>query len=146
MGSAPWDCFIGYQNDLDVALENARQKELQNGKYSCSCEDTPEHDSFEDAMECADADGTCSIIDIDSISSEILKGGREDEPGTAYALSEEQLIKFFGTDKPSRAQVENRSKSAGSYFNLLGRGRAIHVTVYQDEKPSEIYFAGMSFD
>jgi hypothetical protein len=145
MGSAPWDCFIKYESDLDVALQNARQRALETGEYSCSCEDAPEHDSFEDAMECADADGTCSIIDIDSARTETLKGGQDDEPGTAYALSTEQLTKFFGTDKPSREQIESKSKR-GPWFTLLGRGRAIHVTVNQDGKPSEIYFAGMSFD
>lgn len=146
MGSAPWDCFIDYQADLRAALQNARQKELQAGTYCCSCE-TPNHNSFEEAMECADADGTCSIIDIEDVSMEFAKeNARFDQSGVAHALSPEQTIEFFGSDKPSREIIESKSQTDGDWWEMLGRGCAIHVTVYRNAQPSEIYFAGMSYD
>lgn len=146
MGSAPWDCFTEYQPDLSNALQHAREKALETKSYSCSCEDG-DHASFEDAMECADADGTCSIIDIEDVSSHFLKGGRSDEPGVAYALSPDHLTNFFGTDKPTKEAITGAPNlSLSKMFGMIGRGCAVHVTVFRDGQPSEIYFAGMSYD
>ncbi len=140
MGSAPWDCFTEFESDVTSALQKARQRELKEGSYCCSCEE-PEHDSFEEAMECADADGTCSILDIEEIATEptVPFGG---DGGVAYPLNPEKIAQLFGTDKPTREQIEATTEQ----WNDIGRGRAIYVIVYKNKTAAEIYFAGMSYD
>ena len=79
--------------------------------------------------------GTASILDISQVS---------DEPdyGTAAPFSPEELKQYFGTDRPSRRDVER----AEDYWEDMERGQARYAVVYSDGQPSEIYFAGYSFD
>ena len=46
------------------------------------------------------------------------------------------------TEKPSRNDIQQ----ADEYWDELDRGQARFVIVYEDEQPSELYFAGYSFD
>lgn len=97
----------------------------------------PTLESLEDvrALNCLDTDGTCSVIDVNGI-------GDVQEPCVAAPLSPNELRRLYGTDKPTLAQVE-------AYTDLnedIGRGEANYVIAYRDGEPSEIYFAGYSYD
>ncbi len=83
----------------------------------------------------ADADGTASILDI-------LRVADEPDFCCAAPFSPDDLRQYFGTDKPTRADVQK----ADEYWDDLERGQARYVVLYENKQPAELYFAGYSFD
>ena len=148
MGGHPWFYFVEYEPDIGAALQKLRRREFEAGRYNPAVwfpdfpvtEGSPapgaQHDSIEEAMEEADADGTRSILDMERVS---------DEPdfNAVAPLPREALLELFGTDKPTREMVDE----ADELFEALNeRGQGVYVIVYEGERPSEIFFAGYSFD
>ena len=147
MGAHPYYYFVEYQEDVEAALQELRQREFEAGRYNPvqpfpdfpvgpdSPAPGPDHISIYEATEVADADGTRSILDIESIS---------DEPDFCRAspLSEDQLEQFFGTTRPTREMIFENT----DFFQDVERGHCIYITIYKNGRPSEIYFAGYSFD
>jgi hypothetical protein len=147
MGGHPWFYFVDYEPDINSALQRLREREFQAGRYNPVIDfpefpvtsDSPapgaEHDSIEEAFEEADADGTRSILDIMSIS---------DTPDFCVAapLHEEDLLSLFGTDKPTHEMIEESNE----LYDKLERGQGVYIIVYKNDQPSEIFFAGYSFD
>lgn len=147
MGGHPWFYFVDYEPDVESALQKLREREFQAGRYNPVI-DFPEfpvtqqspapgagHDSIEEAMEDADADGTRSILDMMSVA---------DAPdfGAVAPLPLEDLRNLFGTDKPTHEMIEESDE----LYDLLERGQGVYITVYKDDAPSEIFFAGYSYD
>ena len=66
----------------------------------------------------------------------------EADYGAVTPLSEDDLLNLFGTTKPTREMVESNDE----LFDALERGQGVYIVTYQDDKPSEIFFAGYSFD
>jgi hypothetical protein len=91
--------------------------------------------SIDEALEIADADGTASILDISAISE-------EPDYGCAAPFTPAELKQYFGSERPTRADIEQ----AEDYWDDLERGQARYAVVYAGGAPSEIYFAGYSFD
>jgi hypothetical protein len=60
----------------------------------------------------------------------------------AAPLSPRELKQYFGTDKPSRDDVQQSDE----FWDSLDRGQARYVVLYQGDQPAELYFAGYSFD
>jgi len=147
MGAEPWFYFVPYQPDINRALQDLRRREFEAGRYnpvmwmppfpvdSNSPAPGRGHASIEEAMEAADADGTRSILDMERISD-------TPDDGAVVALPKEELIALFGTDKPTREMIEDND----DLFEMLERGQGVYVIAYQDDEPSQIYFAGYSFD
>ena len=147
MGGHPWFYFVDYEPDINAALQKLREREFRAGRYNPAVDfpefpvgpDAPapgaQHASIEDAVEDADADGTRSILDMERVS---------DEPdfNAVAPLPDEDLLELFGTERPTREMVEG----AEELYGLLDRGQGVYVVVYKDERPSEIFFAGYSFD
>lgn len=146
MGAEPWNYFTPYQADVEPALQELRQREFEAGRYSGDSfpkwGEGARHDSIEDAMEDADADGTASILDIESVSLDPDDGLEPPLTGVAYPLTSEKLIALFGTDRPTRKMIEEND----NYYDDIGRGECIYMIVYNDDKPSELFFAGYSYD
>lgn len=132
MGAEPWSKFTKHDQNLQRALDNLRREVFAAGDYRYAEE---EPSSIAEALEIADADGTASILDIERIS---------DEPDFSCAapFSADELTAYFGTNQPTHADVE----AAEDYWEDLDRGQARYAIVYADGEPSEIYFAGYSFD
>lgn len=132
MGAEPWFNFTNYHSNIQTALENLRNEVFESGDYRYS-EEHPA--SIEEALEIADADGTASILDISHIA---------DEPAfcCAAAFTAEEMRAFFGSETPTRADIEQ----AEEHWDALERGQARFAIVHSDGKPTEIYFAGYSFD
>src|SRR5262245_65824080 len=126
MGAEPWNCFTKYDSNVQRALDKLRDQEFAAGRFRYA-----EHGptSIEEALEIADADGTASILDIMQIS---------DTPDFCCAapFTDNQLQTYFGTDQPTRADVER----AEEYWDDIERGHARYAVVYADGKPSEVYF------
>ena len=147
MGGHPWFYFVEHQPDVSGALHDLRQREFRAGRYNPVIDfpDFPvdvsspspgaQHATIEDAMEDADADGTRSILDMERIS---------DTPdyGAVTPLSKETLFDLFGTYQPTHEMVESNY----DLFDELERGQGVYIIVYEDEEPSEIFFAGYSYD
>jgi hypothetical protein len=132
MGAEPWNCFAKYDANIQRALDNLRTAEFAAGRYRYA-EEQPS--SIEEALEIADADGTASILDIMQIS---------DTPDFCCAapFSADELTEFFGSDHPTRAEID----ASDDYWDDMERGQARYAIVYANGEPSEIYFAGYSFD
>jgi hypothetical protein len=147
MGAEPYWYFVKYQADVQNALDELREREFQAGRYNPV---TPflrfpidptapapgaQHDSIEEAMEDADADGTRSILDIHSIA---------EEPNfcVAVPLASDVLESLYGTTQPTREMiVENMD-----FLEDIERGHCVYTTVYKEGRLSELFFAGYSFD
>ena len=147
MGGEPYWYFVPYQPNIQAALDALRAREFKAGRYNPVLPfqrfpvdaDSPapgnKHRTIEAAQEAADADGTRSILDIERI-------GEEPDFSTAAAVPPEELEEIFGTSKPTRAMVEDNF----DFFESVERGHGIYIVLYEGEKPSEILFAGVSFD
>src|SRR4051812_43513175 len=132
MGASPYWYFTPYEIDFDSALQKLRVKEFEAGRYNPAVmfpefpvtEQTQspgsQHSSIEEAMEEAAEDGTRSILDLTSVSD-------VDDYCIARTLSKEEIVKYFGTDKPERPAVENNH----ALFDDIERGKGFCVTVYK---------------
>jgi hypothetical protein len=147
MGGHPWFYFADYEPDINAALQKLREREFKAGRYN-PVMDFPDfpvttqspapgaaHDSIEAAFEDADADGTRSILDMMTISP-------TPDYNAVTPLPEEALMNLFGTDKPTREMIEETDE----LFDELERGQGVYIIAYKDDRPSEIFFAGYSFD
>jgi hypothetical protein len=147
MGGQPWFYFVEYQSDVGSALHQLQKREFEAGRYNpvvmfpefpvtpASPSPGAKHRSIAEALEASDADGTRSVLDMESV-------GNEMGAGVMVALPAAQLLELFGTDRPSRAMIEGNM----DFFNELERGHGIYIIAYGNDKPSEIFFAGYSYD
>lgn len=147
MGGHPWFYFARYQPDINAALVTLRKKEFEAGRYNpvipfpdfpvAADSATPgaQHSSIEAARNAADADGTRSILDMERV-------GLSPDYGVVVRFPNEQLIELYGTDKPTREMVEQNL----DFLDDIERGQGIYFVTYQGEEPSEIVFAGYSYD
>ena len=148
MGGHPWFYFVEYEPDIDAALQKLRRREFEAGRYNPAV-DFPEfpltadthapgaqHGSIEEAIEDADADGTRSILDMERVAE-------EPDFNAVTPMPRETLLELFGTDRPTREMIDESDE----LFELMDeRGQGVYVIVYEGERPSEIFFAGYSFD
>src|ERR1700684_2885025 len=128
MGAEPWWYIVEYQEDVERALQDLRQREFEAGRYFPAMKDLKfpitetspapgaSHSSIEEALDAAGEGGTSSILDIDS-------GSETENPGTVFPLDDEVLEEFYGTIMPRRAQVEEDQ----SYFDEIDRGMGVFI-------------------
>jgi hypothetical protein len=147
MGGHPWFYLVEYQSDINSALQALRRREFEAGRYNPVMwfppfpveADSPapgaQHASIEEAIEEADADGTRSILDMERISDTA-------DYGAVTPLRSNELIELFDTDKPTREMIEAND----DLFETLERGQGVYVIAHRDGEPSEIFFAGYSYD
>jgi hypothetical protein len=147
MGGEPWFYFVPYQADINRALQALRRREFEAGRYNpviplpefpvAANAPAPgaQHASIEDAIEAADADGTRSILDMERVAD-------DPDDGAITPLSEEHLVDLFGSTTPTREMIESNE----DLFEAIDRGQGVYIVAYRDGQPSEIFFAGYSFD
>lgn len=147
MGGHPWFYYVDYEPDINAALQKLRQREFSAGRYNPAIdfpefpvdENSPatgaQHGSIDEALEDADADGTRSILDMMTVA---------DKPdyGVVAPLPLETLTELFGTTEPTHEMIEESDE----LYDLLERGQGVYIIVYKDAQPSEIFFAGYSYD
>ena len=94
-----------------------------------------------EALRCLSHGGTGSILDIISVAD-------EPAPHALFPLGVSRLLDFFGTDRPSRGQVEAWRRRVGSIGEpmLYERGQGFYVIIYEDGRPTEVYMEGASGD
>jgi hypothetical protein len=132
MGAEPWDYFVPNEPDVQAALDKLRDREFRAGRFRGS-ERRPA--TIEEAVENMEADGTGSILDIDHVA---------DEPDfcAVAPLPADELVRWFGTDKPTRAMIEANL----DFFEDIERGQGVYIVAYQNGTAAEIFFGGYSFD
>ena len=81
------------------------------------------------------SDGSASNLDCQEISM-------EPGVGSLCTLTDEQLNHYFGTLQPTRKMIEQNE----NLWEDIPRGEAIFLTVYKNQTPDELYFAGYSAD
>jgi hypothetical protein len=147
MGGHPYWYFVAYNPDLNRALQELREREFKAGRYNPvvrylefpidpqSTSPGAQHRSIAAAMKAADAEGTRSILDIESV-------GDKPDSGVAAPLPEEELESWFGTTRPTHQMIEENM----DFLEDVDRGNCVYIIAYKDDHPDEIFFAGYSYD
>lgn len=152
MGARFWSYLVPYQQDIWKALEDLREQEFQAGRFHQPSEIQPgffgrllgrkpakpkSPTTIREAIKIADANaiGTRSVLDMERIA---------DIPtcGAVWLVSQAELRRIFGTDRPNREMVEQCEELLGK----IGSGQGIGIVTYRGELPDGIYFAGYSYD
>ena len=94
----------------------------------------PQHSSIEAALRASMQDGTRSILDMDRVSE-------RPEYFAVSPLLETELVRLYGTTEPTHEMVEELL-----FLEDAERGKGIYIVLYEDGAPSQILFAGYSFD
>lgn len=147
MGAHPYWYLVPYRDDAQSALDDLRTREHAAGRYHpvisflrfsepafSAQHPGPRHKSIRAAVKAAAEDGTRSILDIDAIA-------RSPAPGKAVQVHPLRLRQVYGTDKPTREDLE-----AGDISELVPRGHCVYFTVFANDLPAELYFFGYSYD
>ena len=146
MGGHPWWYLVPYEKDVGGSLAALREREFKAGRYN-PAEEFPrfpvdlahapgcQHSSIDEAREESDADGTRSILDVSRI-------GEEPDYDVAARLGDGALMELFGTTKPTAEDVED----CDELFERIESGQGIYLVVYDGDRPSQIFFAGYSYD
>ena len=143
MGAEPWNYYVPYRADIAAALDDLRNQEFAAGRYNRGPH-KQQANSIAEAFEQADADGTRSILDISIVADKPHEVDVDEPPFfSVVPLSTEQLIETYGTDKPTRAAIDE----ACGCPEWVERGSGVYIIVHDDAgAPSQIYFGGYSFD
>jgi hypothetical protein len=173
MGSHPFYYFTPYQEDIRAALQVLREKEFKAGRYDPAMQmgsppsymfqmvfppdealPSPgaKHRSIDEAREAAEESGTGSILDLDRITN-------TPDFCAACRLPDDDLDKLFATRQPTRELLQRvlvEGEPIGDdddvedpvelFWEQIDRGQGRYIVVYENSKPSEIFFVGYSFD
>ena len=132
MGAEAWDYFVPYEANIQTALNKLREREFRAGRYRGSEENLA---TIEEVLENMDADGTGSILDM-------MRVAEEPDYFTVAPMASKTQIELFGTDKPTREMIQGNH----DFYEDIERGQGVYIIAHKDGKPSEIFFAGYSFD
>jgi hypothetical protein len=146
MGGHPWFYYVLYQPDIDKALQDLKQTEFAAGRYNpvirfpefpigpVSPSPGPRHSSIKAALRASMEDGTRSILDMNSVSESV-------DYCVVCPLPQSELLRLYGTTQPTREMVKEMQ-----FLKDAERGQGMYIILYKDGMPSEILFAGCSFD
>jgi len=144
MGGHAWTYFVPYQADILAAMQALRRREFEAGRYNPAvrfpmdrnaASPGAQHTSIEAALEASDADGTRSILDMERIA-------QTPDLGVVVPLPLEQLEELYDTQHPTRNMIEQNM----DFLDDIERGEGVYIIVYKEGSPSEIFFAGFSYD
>lgn len=168
MGASGWSYFTAYQADVEEALQTLRKDVFKRRAYGQTQTFTPdilasmppamkaaienlrqiedeslggedrEFSTIEELLEAAAESGTHSILDIMNTST-------TPDFAVAWPAADEVVKEVFGNSKPTHAEIENKQGELSEKLELE-RWQAVYLTVYDDGKPSEVYFEGVSGD
>jgi len=89
------------------------------------------------ALQCLSAEGTDSILDIARVAPEPAFGAIAPVPPG-------ELVRMFGTDKPSQQMIKDAEYSGK--LETGPRWQGVYLVAYDDGKPTTIHFIGSSGD
>lgn len=149
MGAEAYWYYEKYTGDVDTTLQQLREREFRAGRYNpvTPFPDSPPgphspapgagHATMEEAMKEAFeyGDGTRSILDLMTV-------GEEPDFCVAARLPDEELLRLYGTTRPTREMIDSNLP----FSDEAERGQGMYILVYKDNEPDEVFFAGYSFD
>jgi hypothetical protein len=99
----------------------------------------PKPRTIEELLERQGESGTHSILDI-------VRVCHAPEFGAVHPMPASKAIEIFGTEKPSRAQIESKHEECALEEYVRERWQGIYIVAYRNGLPDEIFFAGCSGD
>jgi hypothetical protein len=170
MGAHPYFYFVPYQSDIQRALDLLREREFQAGHYHPAMRAAnpprymfemkfppdsswpspgPKHGSIREAVDSAMEEGTGSILDLNRVTS-------QPDFGAVSPIPDGDLIKLFGTTKPTRELLETllfpkrredyRADLMELFWDRIRRGEGRYVILSAASEPSELFLVGYSWD
>jgi len=142
-GASEWRNLAPYSDDVAKVMEQLKWEVLRSGDYY---KRNPKRKprSPEQALQMSGEDGTHSIMDMLTVS--LVEAGRfKCEVATICPLPKADLVKLFGTERPTRAMVDAYDKRL-ALSTFQPRGSAVWIKVYEGATPKWLYFAGVSGD
>ncbi len=140
-GASGWSYFVPYELNIKAVLERLRWDVFRKGNYY-KLRREQKAKSPDQALLLNDTEGTHSIIDIQKVAP---FPSSSCEFGTVCPLSAAALVELFGTEKPSRAQVDALAQD-NRLLSHFQRWSGVYVVVYEGSTPKWLYFAGYSGD
>lgn len=140
-GASGWSYFAPYERNTKAVLERLRWEVFRKGNYY-KLRPEQKAKSPEQALLLNDTEGTHSIIDIQKVA---LLPRRPCEFGAVCPLSPAALVGLFGTERPSRTQVDALAQDT-RLLSLFHRWSGVYVVVYEGDTPKWLYFTGSSGD
>jgi hypothetical protein len=149
MGASGWSYYVPFQEDVEAALQQLRDKVFAERDYywingegdvlSRREQRRPwpatmrELYDDEDTAEC----GTHSILDM----FRMTRPGEDQGPCQVKLLTAEEATRLAGTERLTREHVEAIDSAADQRW--FGRAAVLHDA---EDRPAEIYFWGFSGD
>jgi hypothetical protein len=138
MGASAWQYYVPFEPDIRQALARLRQEVFRAGQYYAS-PGTRRPASIEDLLEISGESGTHSILDVMDVAE-------RPSAGVVAPLSRSELVGAFGSERPTRLDVERASTSLEAIRSRRGRWTGSYIILYEKDKPAEILFFGYSGD
>jgi hypothetical protein len=142
-GGSEWRNLAPYSDDVAKVMEQLKREVLRSGNYY---KRNPKRKprSPEQALQMNGEDGTHSIMDMAKVS--LVEAGRfKCEVATVCPVPKADLVKLFGSDRPTRAMVETYDKRL-ALATFQSSWSAVWIKVYEGATPKWLYFAGVSSD
>ena len=172
MGASAWSYWTDYDPDRGRAFSELRKRVFHSGAYLGPGGKRPVYQrggrhpeprprTIKQVIKAQAENGTHTILDIAHFEFE---GGPprpmrklkspftgEDieipltEGGVCRLAAAEELRTVFGTDRPTRSQIEDKDQR-GDMLAFIARWEALCVVAWDGERPVALYFCGISGD
>lgn len=123
--------------DKFLTLANQLEQMRKSGKSGQGSVAKPQ--TIDELLQSRGESGTHSILDMVRVSP-------TPELGAVSPLPKSEVVKVFGSEMPTRLQIEKKTKAGALEGCTSKRWQGIYIIAYQDAKPVEILFAGCSGD
>ena len=127
------------QTTRDKFLLLANQLEQMQKSGKSAQDSVPKPQTIDELLQLRGESGTHSILDVVRVSP-------TPELGAVSPLPKSEVVKVFGSEMPTRLQIEKQAKAGALESYTSERWQGIYVVVYQDANPVGIFFAGCSGD
>ena len=139
MGASAWNYYVPWQPDAGRALGELREQVFRSGQYY-KPHTGVQPATIEELLEMNSEAGTHSVLDIFMVAP-------HPDYGVAAPLSRDELIRYFGTEQPTRSALDSNPAALEEVRARRGPWSGTYVVVYDDNgSPSEILFFGQSGD
>jgi hypothetical protein len=138
VGASGWDYWVPYTPDVDAAFRRLREDVFRRGEVY-RFDDEPVA-TIEELVEHNAESGTHSILDMERITE-------TPDDGAVSPLRPDQLNALFGTETPTRAQIEaTKDELVSLDAFVLASWTGVYIVAYRDGEPDELFFYGISGD
>lgn len=142
MGASRWHYFIEGCDGAQSALDELREREFVKSWSDFD----PSIASLSDLVNSGalEEEGAHSIIDVDRVIES--DDPEYDEDGTVRLLLPQEVVQYFGTDKPTREIVESVYATARRHLPPVLRGSGCCTAIYEQGAPCGFAFWGITGD